>query len=152
MSYPATSTKTDAAKTDASKSKTDTRPAASVRPSGSPDSKILHRLKPSNRRMTYPFESGDSMCGDGPVMHAVAFEQQNDRESEAECDALIELAIREEWSKAGFNRFRHLRVEVRSGDVKLRGRLGCYYHKQMAHSLIRRLHGIKSIENDIQVN
>ena len=135
--------------------KADAKPAKSFRSTetkASPRSTILQRLIPTTQRVTYQFDTYGPGSEATPPLHAVAIEEQNDRESAAECDALIEQAIREEWHKAGFNRFRHLRVEVRSGDVKLGGRLDCYYHKQMAHSLIRHVHGIRTIDNDIQVN
>ncbi|MFN0197830.1 MAG: BON domain-containing protein [Planctomycetaceae bacterium] len=86
-----------------------------------------------------------------PMIFAMNFERQNDAECQSECDALIEQAIREKWHESGFGRFRNLKVGVRNGKVQLRGRLDSYYHKQMAHSLIRAIDGITQIDNDILV-
>ncbi len=86
-----------------------------------------------------------------PMTLAMNFERQNDLECQSECDSLIEQAIRERWHKSGFSRFRNLKVGVKNGKVQLRGRLDSYYHKQMAHSLIRAIDGVTQIENDILV-
>ncbi|MDA0833510.1 MAG: BON domain-containing protein [Planctomycetota bacterium] len=110
------------------------------------------RFAPTMRRISYQFDDPMRETTDVPPTHTVAFEKQNDRDLQAECDTLIEQAIRDAWRNAGFGHFRHLRVEVQSGDVKLYGRLNSFYYKQMAYSLIRNVHGVRSIENEIQVD
>lgn len=146
--------KVDATLADASKSNPDSRPKTQRSTDGrttehsAPRTRILERLMPVTRRVTYQFDTSEQADF---VTRQFAFEEQNDREAAAECDLLIEQAIREQWLKSGFARFRTLRVEVAGGHVVLRGQVRCFYHEQMAHSLIRELKGVHSIDNEIQV-
>ena len=46
---------------------------------------------------------------------------------------------------------RKLRFETSEGRVILRGTVGSYFQKQMAQEAIRRVEGIASIENQLEV-
>jgi osmotically-inducible protein OsmY len=47
---------------------------------------------------------------------------------------------------------RKLRFETQEGHVVLRGVVGSYYHKQLAQEAVRRLEGVHSIENNLEVD
>jgi osmotically-inducible protein OsmY len=47
---------------------------------------------------------------------------------------------------------RKLRVETREGRVILRGVVNSYYHKQLAQEAVRRLQGVATIENHLEVD
>lgn len=49
-------------------------------------------------------------------------------------------------------RGRELRFETDQGRVVLRGRVGSYYHKLMAQEVVRRVDGVDSIQNDLEVS
>lgn len=44
-----------------------------------------------------------------------------------------------------------LEIEADSGHVRLSGRVGSYFHKQMAQEAIRRIDGVQRIENLLEV-
>lgn len=46
---------------------------------------------------------------------------------------------------------RDLRIEFDQRDVILRGSVGSYYHKQVAQESVRRITGIGSIRNELEV-
>jgi osmotically-inducible protein OsmY len=48
--------------------------------------------------------------------------------------------------------FRRMRIERGDGRVVLKGVVGSYYHKQLAQETLRRLEGITTIENQLEVN
>lgn len=48
-------------------------------------------------------------------------------------------------------RTRTVEFETQDGHVKLQGEVKTFYQKQMAQELLRTVHGVKSIENQIQV-
>jgi len=45
-----------------------------------------------------------------------------------------------------------LRFETQAGHVVLRGVVGSYYHKQLAQEAVRRLEGVHTIENHLEVD
>jgi osmotically-inducible protein OsmY len=47
---------------------------------------------------------------------------------------------------------RKLRFETQQGHVVLRGVVNSYYQKQMAQEAVRRVEGVHSIENHLEVN
>lgn len=47
---------------------------------------------------------------------------------------------------------RKLRVETHQGHVVLRGVVNSYYHKQLAQEAVRRVEGVQSIENHLEVD
>lgn len=47
---------------------------------------------------------------------------------------------------------RHLEVEDSEGRVVLKGRVGSYFHKQMAQETVRRLDGVHEVENQLEVD
>ncbi|MGD9722795.1 MAG: BON domain-containing protein [Pirellulales bacterium] len=47
---------------------------------------------------------------------------------------------------------RRLRIETQKGHVVLRGTVTSYYHKQLATEAVRRLDGVRSIENHLEVD
>jgi osmotically-inducible protein OsmY len=47
--------------------------------------------------------------------------------------------------------FRHIKIERGDGRVVLKGVVRSYYHKQMAQETLRRLQGIQTIENQLEV-
>jgi osmotically-inducible protein OsmY len=63
-------------------------------------------------------------------------------------DSLISTAI----ERHPHLKRRKLRVETHQGRVVLRGVVGSYYQKQMAQEAVRRLEGVHSIENHLEVD
>lgn len=47
---------------------------------------------------------------------------------------------------------RNLRIETEQGHVTLVGVVSSYYQKQMAQEALRRVDGVESIENHLEVN
>ncbi|QDU74313.1 Osmotically-inducible protein Y precursor [Bremerella volcania] len=47
---------------------------------------------------------------------------------------------------------RHVEVEDSEGRVVLKGRVGSYFHKQMAQETVRRLDGVHEVENQLEVD
>ena len=47
---------------------------------------------------------------------------------------------------------RNLRIETEQGHVTLLGVVSSYYQKQMAQEALRRVDGVESIENHLEVN
>ncbi len=47
---------------------------------------------------------------------------------------------------------RRMKVEAHEGRVILKGTVGSYYHKQMAQEMLRRIDGVETIENQLEVN
>ncbi|MEX2114824.1 MAG: BON domain-containing protein [Pirellulales bacterium] len=47
---------------------------------------------------------------------------------------------------------RKLRFETKQGHVVLRGVVNSYYQKQMAQEAVRRVEGVQSIENHLEVD
>jgi osmotically-inducible protein OsmY len=47
---------------------------------------------------------------------------------------------------------RTVRFETQEGDVVLRGTVKSYYHKQMAQEVLRRVDGVRRIENQLEVD
>ena len=65
----------------------------------------------------------------------------------ASLDSLISSAIAEHPHL----KRRKLRFETEAGHVVLRGIVNSYYHKQLAQEAVRRLDGVRSIENHLEV-
>jgi osmotically-inducible protein OsmY len=63
-------------------------------------------------------------------------------------DALISSAM----SAHPHLKQRKLRFETKQGHVVLRGVVNSYYQKQMAQEAIRRVEGVQSIENHLEVD
>ena len=68
--------------------------------------------------------------------------------SENPLDSLISKAMQ----KDPHLRRRNLRFETEQGRVVLRGTVSSYYQKQMAQEALRRVEGVDSIENQLEVN
>ena len=47
---------------------------------------------------------------------------------------------------------RKVQIEVEEGHVRLEGTVRTYFQKQMAQEMLRRLDGVETIENLLQVN
>jgi osmotically-inducible protein OsmY len=47
---------------------------------------------------------------------------------------------------------RGLRFEAQEGHVVLRGTVRSYYHKQMAQEILRRVNGVRRIDNHLEVD
>jgi len=47
---------------------------------------------------------------------------------------------------------RHVQVDASAGCVRLEGTVHSFYQKQMAQELVRRVDGVETIENLLQVN
>ena len=47
---------------------------------------------------------------------------------------------------------RRVHFETQEGRVVLRGTVSSYYHKQLAQEAVRRLQGVDSIENQLEVD
>ncbi|HTU25938.1 MAG TPA: BON domain-containing protein [Pirellulales bacterium] len=63
-------------------------------------------------------------------------------------DELVAEALRQ---SPHFSR-RNVRIETQAGDVVLRGTVSSYYHKQMAQEVLRRIDGVRRIENRLEVD
>lgn len=46
---------------------------------------------------------------------------------------------------------KRVRVEAADGSVRIHGRVGSYFEKQMAQEIVRRLDGVERIENLLEV-
>jgi len=46
---------------------------------------------------------------------------------------------------------RQVQVETRDGNVRLEGTVSSFFQKQMAQELVRRVDGVQSVENQLQV-
>jgi osmotically-inducible protein OsmY len=46
---------------------------------------------------------------------------------------------------------RRLRLDTQDGRVVLTGSVGTWYHKQMAQEIVRRVDGVREIENCLEV-
>ncbi len=47
---------------------------------------------------------------------------------------------------------RQVQIEATEGNVRLEGTVGSFYQKQMAQELVRRVDGVDTVENQLQVN
>ncbi|MEM8945463.1 MAG: BON domain-containing protein [Planctomycetota bacterium] len=47
---------------------------------------------------------------------------------------------------------RHVQIETRGGKVRLAGTVGSFYQKQMAQEIVRRVDGVETVENQLQVS
>ena len=45
-----------------------------------------------------------------------------------------------------------LRIEAQEGAIRLQGRVGTFFHKQMAQEIVRRLDGVERVENLLEVS
>lgn len=71
---------------------------------------------------------------------------------EPERDLAVTLRIREELQTAGYQSLRQLHSFIQEGVLVLQGRVGSFYHKQMAQTLVRRhLQPQMAIDNQIYV-
>lgn len=60
----------------------------------------------------------------------------------------IEAAIQ----KTAYLNGRKLRYETENGSVTLRGTVGSYFQKQMAQEAVRRVDGVESVCNELEVS
>jgi len=47
---------------------------------------------------------------------------------------------------------RQVQIETTGGNVRLEGTVGSFYQKQMAQELVRRVDGVETVENQLQVS
>ena len=59
--------------------------------------------------------------------------------------------VREILSTTGYAQLRHLQIYCHSGRVTLQGSVPTYYLKQVAQTAVRRLVGIRGLDNDVKV-
>lgn len=78
-----------------------------------------------------PTMPATSLCNDAPIL-----------------DKLVAEALNQ---SPHFSR-RTVRFETQEGDVVLRGTVRSYYHKQMAQEVLRRVDGVRRIENQLEVD
>ncbi len=55
-------------------------------------------------------------------------------------------------SKSHFLSPRQVQIETTGGNVRLEGTVGSFYQKQMAQELVRRVDGVETVENQLQVS
>lgn len=55
-------------------------------------------------------------------------------------------------SKSHYLSPRQVQIETTGGNVRLEGTVGSYYQKQMAQELVRRVDGVETVENQLQVS
>jgi len=60
--------------------------------------------------------------------------------------------LRGALSQSHFLSPRQVRVETVGGNVRLEGTVGSFYQKQMAQELVRRVDGVETVENQLQVS
>ena len=60
--------------------------------------------------------------------------------------------IRGALSKSHFLPSKHVQIETSGGNVRLEGTVGSFYQKQMAQELVRRVDGVETVENQLQVS
>lgn len=65
-------------------------------------------------------------------------------------EEIVERAY-EALSSSGYQLLRNLQVYCDHGRVTLQGRLPTYFLKQLSQSIIRRVDGVRDIDNDIRV-
>jgi osmotically-inducible protein OsmY len=65
---------------------------------------------------------------------------------------ILHKLVDEALSQSPYFARRTVRFETQEGDVVLRGRVCSYYHKQMAQEILRRVDGVRRIENQLEVD
>ena len=74
------------------------------------------------------------------------------RPSEVDRESAVALRVHQEFQAAGYRSLRQLQSFVQEGVLVLRGRVGSFYHKQIAQTLVRRhLQPQMTIDNQILV-
>ena len=65
---------------------------------------------------------------------------------------ILHKLVDEALSQSPYFARRGLRFEAQEGEVVLRGTVRSYYHKQMAQEILRRVDGVRRIENQLEVD
>ncbi len=60
--------------------------------------------------------------------------------------------LRGALSQSHFLSPRQVQIETIGGNVRLEGTVGSFYQKQMAQELVRRVDGVETVENQLQVS
>ena len=63
---------------------------------------------------------------------------------------VLQVAVRR-LRRGRYPSFRAVSCECEQGAVLLRGRVHCYYHKQLAQEAVRGLEGVAQVVNEIEV-
>ena len=67
-----------------------------------------------------------------------------------------EISLRQKIIQAladrGSDPLRHVRPDVHEGRAILRGSVGCYYDKQLAQEVVKRIDGVEQLQNEIVVD
>ena len=82
-----------------------------------------------------------------------AFATQDDRPDARDAvDVRISAMSQERLQSSGHADLRNVLCDHDAGVTRLRGQLPSFYLKQLAHELVRNIHGIGQIENAIEVS
>lgn len=65
--------------------------------------------------------------------------------------SLMDL-VRGALKKSHFLSPRQVQIETTGSNVRLEGTVGSFYQKQMAQELVRRIDGVDTVENQLQVS
>ena len=60
--------------------------------------------------------------------------------------------VRGALSRSPYLSPRQVQIEATNGNVRLAGTVSSFYQKQMAQELVRRVDGVETVENQLQVN
>ncbi len=60
--------------------------------------------------------------------------------------------LRSVLSHSHFLSPRQVQIETTGGNVRLEGTVGSFYQKQMAQEIVRRVDGVETVENQLQVS
>lgn len=66
-------------------------------------------------------------------------------------DSALEDRVQTAIANSPYLTGRKLRFETKAGNVRLRGVVQSFFQKQMAQEAVRRIDGVASIENDLEV-
>ena len=69
----------------------------------------------------------------------------------ARVDSPLESRVHMAISSSPYLTTNHVRIEAGEGTVRLHGHVGSFFEKQMAQEAVRRIDGVESIENLLEV-
>ncbi len=67
------------------------------------------------------------------------------------CPTTVEQAARKRLARSGYPSLNSIECSVEEDTITLRGRVGSYYHKQLAQEALRTLDHVQRVVNKIEV-
>ena len=62
------------------------------------------------------------------------------------------MQVQQVLTESPFFSSKRVHVEVAEGHVRLKGKVGSFYQKQMAQEMVRRVNGVRQVENRLRVD